>query len=193
MLVLEVVFASIAAVLSLLSFRTMRTIKHLGVGKSFWTPVLMSGALFLFGSVVTILYEENFSFTPYTDEVVQFSRVLALCILVVGVYSYSRKISKNLAEKFTIPQRVVKSDGEEKEVPSVAPASPTIHERLAVIEENLKREAVQECGHQFGYLQALPKDASIPDECLNCDRIVECKHSLTKTGGVKQARILKHE
>jgi len=181
MLILEVVFASIAAVLSLLSFRTMRTIKHLGVGKSFWAPVLMSGALFLFGSVVTILYEENFSFTPYTDEVVQVSRALALCILVVGVYSYSRKISKNLAEKFTTPQRVVKSGGEEKEVPSVAPASP-IQERLAVIEENLKREAVRKCEHQFGYLRALPRDASIPDECLNCDRIIECKHSSTKTG-----------
>jgi len=160
----------------------MRNIKHLGVGKSFWAPVLVSGALFLFGSVVTILYEENFSFIPYTDEVVQVNRALALCILVVGVYSYSRKISKNLAEKFTLPQRVVKSGGEEKEVPSVAPETPPIQERLAVIEENLKREAVRECGHQFGYLQTLPGDASIPDECLSCNRIIECKHSLTKTG-----------
>jgi hypothetical protein len=30
------------------------------------------------------------------------------------------------------------------------------------------------CAHSFGFLRALPKNASIPAECLGCARIVEC-------------------
>jgi hypothetical protein len=32
----------------------------------------------------------------------------------------------------------------------------------------------KECAHQFGYLYALPKNTSIPNECLGCPKIVEC-------------------
>jgi hypothetical protein len=31
-----------------------------------------------------------------------------------------------------------------------------------------------ECSHYFGYLRTLPRNASIPDECFGCNRIVEC-------------------
>ncbi|NIO36296.1 hypothetical protein GTO27_01175 [Candidatus Bathyarchaeota archaeon] len=34
------------------------------------------------------------------------------------------------------------------------------------------------CLHEFGYLGTLPKNASIPDECLGCPEIVKC---LTRT------------
>jgi hypothetical protein len=30
------------------------------------------------------------------------------------------------------------------------------------------------CQHFLGYLKKRPKDTSIPDECLTCDRMVEC-------------------
>jgi len=30
------------------------------------------------------------------------------------------------------------------------------------------------CSHSFGYLSALPKNASIPSECLGCHQIIEC-------------------
>jgi hypothetical protein len=32
----------------------------------------------------------------------------------------------------------------------------------------------KECAHRFGYLYALPKNTSIPNECLGCPKIVEC-------------------
>jgi len=32
----------------------------------------------------------------------------------------------------------------------------------------------RDCLHQFGYLRTLPKNAPIPDECLGCQRVVEC-------------------
>ncbi len=189
-LILEMAVAAIAVALILLSLKTLQAIKHLGVGKSFWTPVAVSGFLFFFGSVVAILFELNYSLTIYTDEVVQVSRLLALCILVAGVASYSRKVTKNLGETFHVPTRVVQADAEadeEAEVPAtplappatIEPPAPSIHERI--VEESLKTEAVQECKYRFGYLRALPKDASIPDECLSCDKIIDCKHSKPKT------------
>jgi len=181
--------AAIAVALILLSLKTLQAIRHLGVGKSFWTPVAVSGFLFFFGSVVAILFELNYSLTIYTDEVVQISRLVALVVLVGGVASYSRKVTKNLGEKFPIPARAVRGDAKasnDAEAPaaplvpvaSIAPPAPSIHERI--IQESLKTEATHECKYRLGYLRTLPKDASIPDECLSCDKIIDCKHSLMK-------------
>ncbi|MBE0512910.1 hypothetical protein IBX38_07660 [Candidatus Bathyarchaeota archaeon] len=176
-LISDVIFALVATLLGILGLRTFKAIRHLGTGKSFWIPVFLSGVLFLIGSIVTIFHEVNFSLTTKTDEVVQISRLLALCILLGGIYSYSRKVSKNLAEKFTIPEKVAK-ESLEMEAPVARVHSP-IQERI--IRENPKTETAPECKHQFGYLRTLPRNASIPDECLSCNRIVECKHSLVNT------------
>ena len=210
-LVLEIAVASIAVALILLSLRTLQAIKHLGVGKSFWTPVAVSGFLFFFGSVVATLFELNFTLMPYTDEVVQVSRLLALGILVVGVYSYSRKVTRNLGEKFRVPVRAVKADAEanedeEEEVPvSSEHVSPEPTQEQAypepeypdvpagpveppaesipdkIIQQSLETETTQECKYKFGYLRTLAKNAPIPDECFSCDKIIDCKHSKAKT------------
>jgi DNA-directed RNA polymerase subunit RPC12/RpoP len=31
-----------------------------------------------------------------------------------------------------------------------------------------------DCQHFLGYLKTRPKDKSIPDECLTCDKMIEC-------------------
>ncbi len=209
-LVLEIAVAAIAVALILLSLKTLQAIKHLGVGKSFWTPVAISGFLFFFGSVVATLFElspSTFSLADYTGEVVQVSRLLALGILVVGVYSYSRKVTRNLGEKFRVPVRAVKADAEasedEKEEAPVSPESvspePVYSEPAypdvpagpveppaesipdRVIQQSLEAEPTQECKYKFGYLRTLPKNATIPDECYSCDKIIDCKHSKAKT------------
>lgn len=176
-LILEVAFASIAAILSVLSLKTLKAIKHLGVGKSFWIPMFLSGIFFLTASVVIIFNEMNFSLTTKTDEIVQTSRLIALCILLGGIYSYSRKVIKNLAGTITVPEKVAQ-ENLKMEAP-IAPALPPIQERI--IQEEPKTETAHECKHQLGYLRTLPKNASIPDECMTCNRIVECKHSLLNT------------
>ena len=107
-LVSNLVFASVATALAMLGLSTFKAIKHLDTGKSFWVPVFLSGAFFLIGSVFIIFREVNFSLTTETDEVVQISQLLALCVLMGGVFNYSRKVSKNLAEKFTIQEKVAK-------------------------------------------------------------------------------------
>lgn len=190
----NVLFALIAAMLGLLGLHTFRAVKHLGTGKSFWMPVFLSGALFLFGSIVTIFHEVNFSLTTLTDEVVQISQLLAICSLLVGIYSYSRKVSINLAEKFTIPENVaipenIATETLEKEA-SVPMPSP-IHERITY--ENPKTDIIPTCNHHFGHLRTLPKNASIPDECLSCSRIVECKHSLADTSESRVLSPLQHD
>jgi len=159
--------------------------------------VALSGFLFFFGSMIAILFELNFTLTAYTDEVVQISRLCALCILVGGVYSYSKRVTKNLGEKFAPPKRVVKEDepveieapvgrivGQvaEADAPVLqAPEPPPVPIQERIMEESSREEAELGCRYQFGYLRTLPKDAVIPDECFSCDRIIDCKHSLAKT------------
>jgi hypothetical protein len=181
----EVVFASIAAILSILSFKTMRAIRHLGVGRSFWIPVFVSSIIFLIGSTMTILYEIGFSLMTQTVAVVQVSRILALCILVCGIYSYSRKVKGSLKEEFTIPEQLFQ---ERRNLESSNEANLNLEARIydekvreARIEKGSKKETISECKYRFGYLRTLPKNAPIPDECLGCDRIIECKHSLAET------------
>jgi hypothetical protein len=170
----------------MLSLKTLQAIKHLGVGKSFWMPTAVSGFLFFFGSIIAILFELNFSLTTYTDEVVQVSRLLALSILVSGIYSYSRKVTKNLG-KFTMQETAAKADHAARTEALVvapvaqAPEPPPIPIQERIMREISRKEAEPNCKNHFGYLRTLPRDAPIPDECLSCERIIECKHSQAKT------------
>ena len=54
-----------------------------------------------------------------------------------------------------------------KEIPEETPAKPTEPSEP-------KGEAPPGCPHYLGYLSKRPKDASIPDECLTCRKMVEC-------------------
>ena len=167
-LVLEVPLAAVALVLSVLSFKTLQTIKHLGVGKSFWIPVLTSGIFFFVGSILAILNDLGFSFV-YIIEVTSVSRLFALCILLGGVSVYSRRITKNLGEKFMLshPPKTIAVETEEETVVS-----------KPITERSDEKEPAKniDCEYTFGYLQTLSRNAPIPDECLSCDRIIECKH-----------------
>ncbi len=172
-LLLEISFASVAIIISVVSLRTLRAIKHLSVGKSFWLPVLFSGILFLAGSVIAVLSELGFSFATHTVEIISICQLSALCFLAGGVYSYSRKITKNLVENFPLPERTLKLEVESNEEPK---SSESIVEQLD--EKPVKNEAG--CEHHLGYLRTLQKSAHIPEECLGCHRIIECKYSIVK-------------
>ncbi len=169
--VLEVPLASIALILSLVSWKTLRTIKHVGVGKSFWVPILLSGIFFLAGSIMAILNDLGLSFA-YAGEVSAASKLIALCTLLSGVYTYSRKITQNLGEKFTLPTGVAASE----------PSDEKTEVSESFLEEVSNRRPAKEveCKYKFGYLRTLPRSAAIPDECLNCHQIIQCKHSNLK-------------
>jgi hypothetical protein len=168
---LEVPLASIALILSIVSWKTFKSIRHLDVGKSFWIPMFASGGLFFVGSILAILDDLGLLSNAYSAEIVAGSRLLALCALLGCVYVYSRKITKNLAEKFLIqpiPERV-ELEREEEDSTSVIEK---------VDEANSKKEV--DCKYEFGYLRTMPVDAPIPEECLGCQQIIECKHSIVK-------------
>lgn len=180
----ELVFAAIAVILSVLSFLTLRAIRHLGVGKPFWIPVSASSILFLLGSALTILLEIGIPLPRQTIEAAQIMRILALALVACGIYSYSRRVRGSLAEEFTIPERLF---AERRKVEPLAeapvePEPPTIAERIRAsrITQEPEPETTLECPHHVGYLQSLPKHVAIPDECLGCDRVIECRHSFVK-------------
>ena len=170
-LILEVPLAAIAVILAALSWKTLKAIKHLDVGKSFWIPVLSSGIFFFTGSVLAILSDVGLSFTPYMIDIATTSRLIALCVLVGGVYMYSRKITKNLVEKFIVPTNGVEAE------PEVETESSTFILERIVKKTSKKRES---CKYHFGYLRTMPRDVSLPEDCLACNRVIECKHSAVK-------------
>jgi hypothetical protein len=44
----------------------------------------------------------------------------------------------------------------------------------AYIRPDVKAETSAKCQHHLGYLKNRPKNTPIPDECLTCDRMIEC-------------------
>jgi hypothetical protein len=58
--------------------------------------------------------------------------------------------------------------------------------KLDIIVENMKLIDVKateypkvfdspaKCAHYFGFLNAIPEDAPIPDECLICPKVLQC-------------------
>ena len=43
--------------------------------------------------------------------------------------------------------------------------------------EEIEETSTQKCSHEFGYLKKRPKGASIPDECLVCQKMIQCLSS----------------
>ncbi|HKZ39450.1 MAG TPA: hypothetical protein VJ044_00720 [Candidatus Hodarchaeales archaeon] len=169
-LILEVPLASIAIILSVVSWKTLQAIKHLAVGKAFWIPMMLSGIFFFAGSIVAIFSDLGVWFTAST-EVISMSRLLALSCLAGGVYAYSRKITKNLVEKFTIP--VLRT---EEKLDEDTMTSPSILNQF----DEKPPEKNFDCKHRLGYLRSLPRGTLIPEECEGCHRIIDCKFSLVK-------------
>jgi hypothetical protein len=103
---LDIMFALVAAVLGILGHGTFKSIKHLGIGKSFWMPVFFSGILFVFGSAVRIFHEFAIEYSwvamTYTNEIIRISWLLAITILFGSIYNYSRKVKTTI--KATTPQ-----------------------------------------------------------------------------------------
>jgi len=167
----NVAFALIAALLCVLSWNTLKNIRYLHVGKSFWIPAFVSGLLFAVGSIISIFNELVLSLT-IAVEIVQVIELIAFCSLSVGIYSYSKMIRKNLPDKYIIPEAASISNDVDTYIDSTRSLRKT-----AMASNNVIVETGSGCNHQLGYLSTFPDDASLPEECLSCDKIMDCKHS----------------
>jgi hypothetical protein len=171
-LILNITFASIATLLCVLGLSTLKTIRHLNMGKAFWIPVFVSGLFFSIGSITTIFNEVGLSLTS-TNEIVQIAQLTALCFLSGGIYGYSKRIRKNLSEKLIIPEAIsTQNDKMEAHI-----AHTRSVDKRTMTSNNLRIETASGCNHQLGYLRTFPINASLPEECLSCDKVMECKHS----------------
>jgi len=165
-------FGSISTVLFALGWKTLKTIKYLNVGKLFWIPILLSSVLFAISSLITILNDVFLSLTV-AFEIDQIIQLIALCFLSVGVYSYSRTIRRNIPKKYIIPEDI---SGQKSENSPYSPLTTSVyHEKDS--SSKLQRRTPSECNYQLGYLGTFPADASLPEECLSCNKIMECKQS----------------
>ena len=92
--------------------------------------------------------------------------ILAIAVVILLILYITKSSAKtSIEEKLLV----------EKEKPS---RKPTIED--ASSEKEIERLAPKpqtgstKCPYGFGYLGKLDKDASIPDKCLGCSRIMEC-------------------
>jgi hypothetical protein len=164
-------FALISTLLCVIGLKTLKIIRHLNVGKTFWIPVGVAGLLFSIGSIATLFNEVGLSL-PSSTEIVQIIQLIALCFLSGGIYGYSKNIRKNLAEKIIIPEAISTQNGKMK---TYIASTPSVDKRI-MTSNNLRIEAAPGCSHQLGYLHTLPTNASLPEECLSCDKVIDCKY-----------------
>ena len=168
----NIAFGLISASLCVLGWNTLRAIKYLNVGKLFWIPLFLSSFLFAISSLITILNDVFLSLL-IAFEIEQITQLTALCFLSVGIYSYSKIIKRNIPEKNIIPEEI--STKKSKNTPYSPLTTSIYHEKDA--SNNFQKSGSSECNHQLGYLTIFPADASLPEECLSCNKVMECKQS----------------
>jgi hypothetical protein len=171
-IVSNITFGLTAALLCTLSWNTLKKIKHLNVGKSFWLPVFMSGLLFAICSIITIFNETFFSST-IAVEIEQVAQLIAFCSLSIGIYSYSKMIRKNLPADFIVPDANSTQHGD---MDAYIASTRSVGKKTTT-SSNLSIETVSGCNHQLGYLSTFPTNSSLPEECLSCNKVLACKQS----------------
>jgi hypothetical protein len=167
----NIAFGLISASLCVLGWNTLKAIKYLNVGKLFWIPLFLSCFLFTISSLITILNDAFLSLT-IAFEIEQITQLIALCFLSVGIYSYSKMIKRN------IPENIIREEiptQKNKNYPYSPLTSSVYHKKDA--SNDFQKRPSSECSHQLGYLTTLPANASFPEECLSCNKIMECKQS----------------
>jgi hypothetical protein len=168
----NVSFAFISASLCALSWNTLKAIKYLNVGKLFWIPLFLSSFLFVICGLITILNDVFLSLTT-AFEIEQITQLIAIGFLSVGIFSYSKIIRMNIPENKIVPEEF--SSKKSKVSPYSPITSSTYFKKDA--SNVFEKRTSPECNHQLGYLTTFPADASLPEECLSCDKVIECKKS----------------
>jgi hypothetical protein len=106
-------------------------------------------------------------------EIEQITQLVALCFLSVGIFSYSKMIKRNIPGKNIIPEDIPKQ--KRKNTPYSPLTTSIYHEKED--SNKVQRRTSSECNHEVGYLATFPANASLPEECLSCNKVMECKQS----------------
>ena len=168
----NIAFCVISASLCALGWNTLKAIKYLNVGKLFWIPILVSSVLFAVSSLITILNDVFLSLTT-AFEIEQITQLIALCFLSIGIFSYSKMIKRNIPGINIIPEEIPTQ--KRKNSPYSPLTTSIYHEKED--SNKVQRRTSSECNHEVGYLATFPANASLPEECLSCNKVMECKQS----------------
>ena len=102
---------------------------------------------------------------PFELSAIDLILVIAVIVLLI-LY-----VTKSSAEPHTEEKRFVGGKIPPKK-PAVEAANPKIEGDTRLVPH--ARKDSSKCPYGFGYLKKLDRDASIPDECLGCSRVMEC-------------------
>lgn len=171
-IIANIAFCVISASLCVLGWNTLKAIKYLNVGKLFWIPIFISSVLFAVSSLITILNDVFLSLTT-AFEIEQIIQLIALCLLSVGLFSYSKIIKKNMPGQNIIPEELPTQKNKNS---PYSPLTTSIYQGKDV-SNDFQKTASSECNHEVGYLATFPSNASLPEECMNCKKLIECKQS----------------
>jgi len=81
--------------------------------------------------------------------------------LILATVSYNGRVQ----EYYACPRCMARISKERK---NIAISREDVKKPLVKLENNVK------CKHFLGYLKKHPKDTPFPDECLTCDKMIEC-------------------
>lgn len=96
---------------------------------------------------------------------IDFILVIAVVILLI-LYITKSFVKPPIEKKPSVGEKIPP-----KKLPATAPSLKKEGEKLL---SSQPQTDSPKCPYHFGYLKKLEKNASIPDECLSCSRIMEC-------------------
>ena len=110
--------------------------------------------------------------------------ILAVAVIILLILYITKSSAKPPVEEKLLVEKETSSREPvmEATLPETTIAETTIPE-ATILEEETERPVSSQpqpqtgsatCPFGFGYLRKLDKDASIPDGCLGCSRLVEC-------------------
>ncbi len=109
---------------------------------------------------------------------------LLIAILIVITISAYILILKKIRPKSTPTDNILRRNSK-KQNPKTTRKDKNV--RKEIVETTQQKKSRSACSHHFGYLRTLPKNASLPDECLGCPNIIEClTHAQIKKSHGKQ-------
>jgi hypothetical protein len=94
------------------------------------------------------------------------------CLLIASAISAYVLVLKRLRQKPIPMKKIVAQNSKKHDYPKITKNSKKVDK--ATPETMQQRKPQTTCSHHFGYLSTLPKNSSLPNECLGCTKIVEC-------------------
>jgi len=90
--------------------------------------------------------------------------------------SSNDKFQEEIEKRLSNLERIAKEISEHVELLKLllADLSPKKLETVSMETSQIEESTPPNCLHYFGYLKFLPKNSSIPDECLTCQKVTEC-------------------